>query len=134
VVSGAVSFRHEKFVPLGGPDGGEGGQGGNVILRANGNTSDLGKYRFRKVFQAENGEPGQGGKRKGRRGKDLILEVPLGTRVIDVKNEILIADLVTDGQEVIVARGGRGGLGNVSFASSTNQAPRLAQKEKLGKS
>jgi GTP-binding protein len=129
---GAVSFRHEKFVPLGGPDGGEGGQGGNVILRANGNTSDLGKYRFRKVFQAENGEPGQGGKRKGRRGKDLILEVPLGTRVIDAKNEILMADLVADGQEVIVARGGRGGLGNVSFASSTNQAPRLAQKGETG--
>lgn len=130
--SGAVSFRHEKYVPLGGPDGGEGGRGGNVIIRATKDVSNLNRYRFRKVYQAECGRPGGGGNRKGRQGRDIVLEVPPGTRVVNKASGALLADLVVAGQEITVAKGGAGGLGNASFVSSTNQVPRLAQKGGVG--
>jgi len=132
---GAISFRREKFVPYGGPDGGDGGNGGNVIVRAEPAVTDLRKYRYRKVYRAASGKHGTGQRKHGRNGGDLVLAVPPGTLLTAKKakpdNE-LIADLKDGGQQVIVARGGRGGMGNAHFASSTNQAPRIAQRGEPG--
>ncbi len=128
---GVVSFRREKFVPYGGPDGGDGGDGGNVLLKADSGISDLKMFKPHKVYKAGNGTHGQGQKKHGKRGQDLILHVPVGTIAIGIggtAHEMLVADCETDGQEEIVATGGRGGQGNVHFATSTNQAPRIAQK------
>ncbi len=128
---GVVSFRREKFVPYGGPDGGDGGDGGNVLLKADSGITDLKMYKPHKVYKAYNGGHGQGQKKHGKRGQDLVLYVPVGTIAIGLggtAHEMLVADCETDGQEEIVAVGGRGGQGNVHFATSTNQAPRIAQK------
>ncbi len=132
---GAVSFRHEKFVPFGGPDGGDGGNGADVIVRADPNLSDLSDYRRRRIFHAEKGGNGRGKKMYGKNGDDLIIPVPLGTLVFDVKagaEPVLLADLKAAGEEVVAARGGRGGRGNVHFKTSTNQAPQEADKGKPG--
>jgi GTP-binding protein len=122
--SGCVSFRREKFVPKGGPDGGDGGDGGSVIVEADANLGTLLDFRFRKHFQAERGQHGQGGMRHGRRGRDVILRVPVGTIVRDAATGEVLADLVEAGQKCVVARGGKGGRGNARFATSTHQAPR----------
>jgi len=132
---GVISFRREKFVPYGGPDGGDGGNGGNVVVRAESAVTDLRKYWYRKVYRAANGKHGAGKKKHGRNGSDFVLTVPLGTLVTDKKampdNE-LIADLKETGEEAIVAKGGRGGMGNAHFVSSTHQAPRIAQRGEPG--
>lgn len=129
--NGAISFRREKFVPFGGPDGGDGGDGGDVILRADPDASNLLRFRYMSLHRAGNGTPGQGKKKHGRKGKDLILRVPAGTMVwenIQADNKVLLIDLAQPGQEARIARGGRGGWGNTQFVSSTKQAPRIAHK------
>ncbi len=133
--SGIISFRQEKFVPFGGPDGGDGGDGGDVIIKADPSVTSLRIFRQKRSYQAGNGMNGWGKKKHGRKGDDLILNVPLGT-VVSYKSQTggttLIADLEESGQKVVVARGGKGGLGNIHFVSSTNQAPRIAQKGEAG--
>lgn len=121
---GCVSFRREKYVPKGGPDGGNGGDGGSVILKVDGNMRTLLDFRYKKRFQAANGRPGEGGNRSGARGEDLIIGVPPGTLVYDQSSGALLADLVQKGQMISIAKGGRGGRGNASFATATNQTPR----------
>lgn len=126
--SGCVAFRREKYVPLGGPSGGDGGDGGSVIFRAREGVNSLMQFAHRKHWRAENGHPGQGSDRHGRNGQDLLVDVPPGTVIIDTESGMIIRDLVRDGDQVIVARGGRGGKGNAHFKSSVNQAPREATK------
>ena len=123
---GVVSFFREKFIPKGGPDGGDGGRGGNVYLRASEHVDSLAKLS-RRHYKAAPGAHGQGGNRHGRAGEDLYIEVPLGTRVYDAESGELLADLVEPGQTVLVARGGEGGRGNAAFTSPTRQAPRFAE-------
>lgn len=133
--NGVVSFRREKFVPYGGPDGGNGGVGGSVYLVGDESVSTLLAFRYKKHFRAERGAHGKGKNMHGRQGKDLFIKVPLGTQVRR-ENEggtlILVADIVEQGQQVLVASGGRGGYGNAHFVSSTNQAPRAAENGKPG--
>ncbi len=135
--NGAVSFHREKFIPEGGPDGGRGGRGGHVILIANAQINTLRRYRRGATFRADAGQPGGANKRRGRDGADLMLEVPTGTiaSVLDGRGEPIeqLADLTHDGQGVLVARGGRGGHGNTFFRSSTNRAPRVAQRGQPGR-
>ncbi len=128
---GCVSFRREKYVPKGGPDGGNGGDGGCVILRANSNLSTLMDLRHRKKYQAGNGKNGMGKCRDGKRGEHVVIQVPPGTLVFDVDHNTLIEDLKDSGQECIVAKGGKGGWGNVHFATSTYQVPDFAEKGSL---
>ena len=122
---GAVSFRHEIYIPKGGPDGGDGGKGGDIIFRADKNTNTLIDFRFSPIITAENGKNGSGQRSAGRSGKDLILDVPIGTVVY--KDGVLIADFTKDGEEAIIAHGGAGGFGNAHFKSSTRQAPIIAE-------
>jgi GTP-binding protein len=131
---GAISFRHEKYVPYGGPDGGDGGGGGDVVVAVDKSMSDLRHYRRNRLYKAKNGGNGSGRKKHGRRGESLLLPVPAGTIVTDSTegSDGLLADCSSPGQKEIVARGGRGGLGNVHYASSTNQTPRIAQKGEVG--
>lgn len=130
---GAVSFRHEKFVPFGGPDGGNGGDGGSVIIRADGALDDLYKYKRKRVYKAENGHNASGRKKHGRSGRDLVLSVPPGTFLKYVSEyEDTEVDLVSIGDEAVVARGGKGGWGNVHYATSVNQAPHIAQRGEAG--
>jgi GTP-binding protein len=126
---GVVAFRREKFVPYGGPDGGDGGNGGDVIIQASASEDSLRKYRQKKLHRAENGRAGSGNKKHGKDGVSLVLNVPPGTLVsaLDGNEKVLLVDLEKLGDEAIVARGGRGGWGNTHFASSTNQAPKIAQ-------
>jgi GTPase len=128
--NGVVSFRREKFVPLGGPDGGDGGRGGSVYLVARAGVSTLLEFARRRQFQAQNGGPGRGARQHGKAGEDLVVEVPPGTLVR--ADDGLTADLVRVGDTALVARGGRGGLGNTHFATSTQRAPRIAQKGEPG--
>ena len=133
--NGAVSFRREKFVPFGGPDGGDGGDGGNVIIMADSSIADLRVFRRKRFYRARDGQHGKGKKQHGKKGDNLILAVPVGTLVlnkIQIGGDPLIADLEEAGQQVVVAGGGKGGLGNTHFASSTNQAPRIAEKGEAG--
>ncbi len=130
--NGSSHFRREKFIPFGGPDGGDGGRGGSVYLEATSNTNTLIDYRYRSHFKAGSGGPGARQKMHGAKGEDVILKVPCGTIVRDADNNELIADLVEEGQRVMAARGGRGGLGNTHFATATNQAPHEAQKGEPG--
>ena len=133
--NGAISFRREKYVPFGGPDGGDGGNGGDVVVSAEGGVTGLRTFSRKRSFKAVAGEHGMGQKKHGRNGKELVLSVPVGTLVWGKRRgsgEALIADLERPGQRVVVAHGGRGGSGNTHFASSTNQAPRLAQKGEAG--
>lgn len=122
---GAVSFRHEIYIPKGGPDGGDGGRGGSIILRADKDTNTLLDFRFNPELHAENGKNGAGSRSAGRSGKDLIVEVPIGTVV--KRNGEIIADLTKDKEEAIIARGGDGGFGNAHFKSSTRQTPVVAE-------
>jgi len=126
--NGCVSFRREKFVPKGGPDGGDGGNGGNVIIEASQKLSSLIDFSYRSHFLAEKGAHGQGKNKHGRNGKNLVISVPTGSLIKDSETCETIADLVADGQKIIVAQGGKGGRGNTHFASSTNRTPRFAGK------
>jgi GTP-binding protein len=130
--NGSVSFRREKFVPLGGPDGGNGGSGGDVYVVANRHLNTLIQFQRQQHFRAESGGKGDRKDMHGKRGKDLLIDVPPGTVVRDAQTGELLADLVQDGQTTLVARGGRGGRGNAFFASPTNQAPRIAEKGEPG--
>ena len=125
--NGAISFRREKYVPKGGPDGGDGGNGGSVFIKATAKKNTLIDFKYKKHFVAENGRPGEGGKRHGKSGKNLIVEVPIGTVVKDAESKEIIADLKKDNQIVCVARGGKGGKGNSHFATPTYQTPRIAE-------
>ncbi|MFP4588016.1 MAG: GTPase ObgE [Desulfohalobiaceae bacterium] len=127
---GCVSFRREKYVPKGGPDGGHGGNGGDVYLQASEALLTLYDFRWKKVFQAQNGMPGQGKDKTGRDGQDLYIQVPMGTQAFELDQAQglrLVADLVSPGQTTLLARGGRGGKGNIHFKSSTQRTPRYAQ-------
>jgi GTP-binding protein len=130
--NGCVSFRREKFVPKGGPDGGDGGDGGNVIIEASKRLSSLIDFRYRSHFLAEKGVHGQGKKKHGRSGSDCVVKVPAGSLIKDAETGEVIVDLIEDGQNVIVAKGGKGGRGNTHFASSIKRAPRVAGKGKPG--
>ncbi|MHB8859156.1 MAG: GTPase ObgE [Thermoleophilia bacterium] len=124
--NGCMSFRREKFVPKGGPDGGDGGDGGDVILQATNRMRDLMFFQRQRHFRGENGRPGQGANKHGKRGDDAVVAVPPGTQIRDENGELL-ADLTTDGQRFIIAHGGEGGRGNARFATSTRRAPRFAE-------
>ncbi len=130
--NGCVSFRREKYVPNGGPDGGNGGRGGDVTIRADRNVNTLQEYRFQRHFAAGNGEDGKGKKMAGAGGADLVLKVPPGTLILESESRELVADLRNDGDEVLVAKGGAGGRGNMNFANPVRQAPRFATAGKLG--
>jgi GTP-binding protein len=130
--NGIVSFRREKFIPKGGPDGGDGGRGGDVILRADRQLTTLMDYRYKSSYHAQRGDHGQGAKRTGKAGSDIFLRVPCGTIIKDAETEEIIADLIRDSDSIIVAKGGKGGRGNVHFKSSTIQAPRKAEKGQPG--
>ena len=129
---GSPSFRREKFIEYGGPDGGDGGKGGSVILKTEKNLNTLIDYRFQQHHKAKRGNNGSGQNRTGRSGDDLVLKVPLGTQVFEEDNKTLIYDFIKNGDEFIVASGGKGGLGNTRFKSSTNRAPRKFTKGTLG--
>ncbi len=122
--NGCMSFRREKHVPKGGPNGGDGGHGGSVIVRARNGVNSLVQFAHQKHWRAEPGAPGGSADKHGRNGQDLILEVPPGTILMDSESGLVIKDLVKDGEEVVAARGGKGGWGNTHFKNSTNQAPR----------
>ena len=122
--NGVASFRREKFVPFGGPDGGDGGRGGSIYIQADDDTSTLVDYRYTRRFRAERGKNGSGANCSGRGGEDIILKGPVGTTIEDTESGDIIGDLVADGQRVKVANGGDGGLGNTHFKSSTNRSPR----------
>jgi GTPase len=130
--AGSVHFRREKHVPKGGPDGGDGGRGGHIILRGNSQHWTLLHLKYKKHVIAEEGKNGEGGRRKGRDGKDVILEVPLGTVAKDAETMEVLFEITEDAQEVILTPGGRGGLGNDHFKTATNQAPHYAQPGEPG--
>lgn len=129
---GMSSFRHEKFVPKGGPNGGDGGQGGNVVLVADRNVNTLVDFRFRRLFKAKPGGKGEGSNKYGRNAEDLLITVPLGTIVKDEETGQVMADLSRDGQRAIVAKGGRGGRGNWHFRTSANRTPTFAERGEPG--
>jgi len=129
---GSPSFRREKFIEYGGPDGGDGGKGGSVILKAEQNLNTLIDYRYQQHHKAERGDNGAGQNKTGKSGEDLILKVPLGTQVFEEDNKTLIFDFIKIGEEFVAAAGGKGGLGNTRFKSSTNRAPRKFTKGALG--
>ena len=130
--NGCVSFRREKYVPFGGPNGGDGGKGGDVYLVVNPHLNTLVAFKRQRHFKAQRGGHGRGKNQTGRSGEDLVIEVPPGTVVRDAKTGEFIADLTEPGQKVLVARGGRGGRGNAAFATPTNQAPRIAERGEPG--
>ena len=123
--NGAVSFRREIYIPKGGPDGGDGGKGGDIVFKADKDTNTLIDFRYTPILTAENGKNGSGTRSAGRSGKDLIVEVPIGTVV--KRDGKVLADLTEDGQTAIIAKGGEGGFGNAHFKSSTRQAPIIAE-------
>ena len=130
--NGAVSFRREKFVEFGGPDGGGGGRGGDVIVECAANLNTLLDYRYRQHFKAKKGGYGMGQNRSGAKGADVVLQVPPGTQIFEEDGETLIVDLTKPGERIVLARGGNGGFGNTHFKSSTNQAPRHANPGQKG--
>lgn len=129
---GAVSFRREKYVPYGGPDGGNGANGGSLYFEGDENLNTLVNFRGRKVYRAPNGESGRGSQMDGATGEDLIIKVPVGTLIYNVETGLLMEDITEHGQRKLIAEGGRGGLGNTYFKSSTNQAPQYAQQGQPG--
>ena len=129
---GAISWRREKYVPDGGPDGGDGGRGGSIILEADQDVGTLLDFKYHPIYKAESGEPGRGQQQFGKAGQDLILKVPVGTIVRECESGAAIADLREDGQQFVVAKGGSGGKGNVHFKSSIRQAPRFAKPGGFG--
>jgi len=130
--SGSASMRREKFIEYGGPDGGNGGKGASIILKAERNLNTLIDYRYTQHFKAEKGENGKGKNKTGKTGKDLILKVPIGTQILEEDNKTLLFDFKNEKEEFVVANGGRGGLGNTNFKSSTNRAPRKFTKGTTG--
>ena len=130
--SGSASFRREKFVEFGGPDGGDGGDGGSIIFEAERNLNTLIDFRYAQHFKAENGKPGSKRNKTGANGKDLILKIPVGTQIYEEDNNTLIYDFKKNKEKYLLASGGKGGLGNVRFKSSTNRAPRKKTKGKEG--
>lgn len=132
--NGCVSFRREKFIPYGGPDGGDGGKGGSVYMIADDDANTLVDYRYTRKFRAERGQNGMGANCSGKGGGDVVLKVPVGTTVVDEETGEVLGDLVEVGQKLLVARGGRGGLGNIHFKSSTNRAPRKSTPGQPGES
>ena len=130
--NGSPSFRREKFIEYGGPDGGDGGKGGSVLLKSEQNLNTLIDYRYQQHHKAERGQNGMGQNRTGKGGEDLILKVPLGTQVFEEDNKTLIYDFIKSGEKFIAAAGGKGGLGNTRFKSSTNRAPKKFTKGTLG--
>ena len=130
--SGSPSFRREKFIEFGGPDGGDGGKGGSVILNSERNLNTLIDYRYKQHFRAERGEDGKGKNKTGKSGEDLVLKVPIGTQVFEEDNKTLIFDFKNENEKYIAAIGGKGGFGNTKFKSSTNRAPRKFTKGKIG--
>lgn len=131
---GCISFRREKFIAKGGPDGGDGGRGGNVTFKADSNISSLLDFRYKKKMKAENGRPGGGALKTGRSGKHMIVQVPKGTIIKNLEDGKTLSDLDEENKEVIIAKGGRGGHGNDHFKSATNQAPRNAEDGRKGQS
>jgi len=132
--SGSAGFRREKFIEFGGPDGGDGGQGGSIIFVADRNLNTLIDFRYQQHFKAEKGKDGKGKKKTGKSGKDLILKVPIGTQIYEEDNNTLIEDLSSPEQKIIIANGGKAGLGNVRFKSSTNRTPRKKTDGSKGES
>lgn len=130
--NGCVSFRREKFVPKGGPDGGDGGNGGSCIFRAKSGLTTLMDLKYRKRFEAESGEHGRGKQQFGKKGKDVLVDVPVGTVLWNVGKNKIVADFTKQSQTFTVAKGGRGGRGNARYATATRQAPRIAQEGKKG--
>ena len=130
--SGSASFRREKFIEFGGPNGGDGGKGGPIIISSEKNLNTLIDFRYKQHFKSEKGEDGKSKNRTGRNGSDLILKVPVGTQIFEEDDNTLIFDFTKNGQRFVVANGGKGGLGNVRFKSSTNRAPRKTTKGRLG--
>ncbi len=130
--SGSASFRREKFVEFGGPDGGDGGDGGSILFEAERNLNTLIDYRYSQHFKAENGKPGSKKNKTGANGKDLVLKVPIGTQIYEEDNNTIIYDFKKNKEKYLVATGGKGGLGNVRFKSSTNRAPRKKTNGKNG--
>jgi GTP-binding protein len=130
--NGCVAWRREKFVPMGGPAGGNGGKGGDVILKADSRLQTLMDFKYTKHFKAKKGQHGSGSNKHGKAGEDLVLKVPVGTVVKDAETGEILADLTQDGQEVVVAKGGKGGKGNAAFKSSTNQSPDYAEEGEKG--
>ena len=124
---GSASFRREKFVPRGGPDGGDGGKGGDVVIAGRSHLTSLLDFRYKRIYRAEKGKNGSGGDKKGRGGKDIIVSVPLGTIVYDEKDNSILCDITKDGELFVVAKGGRGGKGNSHFATPTRRAPTTFQ-------
>jgi GTPase len=131
---GCVSFRREKYIPRGGPDGGDGGKGGDVVLRVVSGKRTLYDFRHRKLFRAENGQQGQGRQKTGRDGADLVIGLPPGTLILDAETGRVIADLVEASQTFVAVKGGRGGQGNTRFKSATHRAPRFSQPGEPGQS
>ena len=129
---GCLSFRRAKNLPKGGPDGGDGGSGGNIVLKSNASLNTLAKFRYEKYFSAESGKKGLSNNKSGADGKDLFIEVPVGTIIYDESFDHKVADLDSDSKEVIVAKGGKGGSGNVRFKSSTNRSPRRTTQGQEG--
>jgi GTPase len=129
--NGALSFRHEKFKARGGPDGGDGGHGGDVVLQASRNQNTLAAFRYKKLLQAKDGQPGGKRRRHGKNGENLRVDVPVGTQVLDSGGQV-VTDLTQDGQTFMLAQGGHGGFGNAHFTSSTRQAPMVAEKGEKG--
>ena len=130
--SGSPSFRREKFIEFGGPDGGDGGKGGSIILKSERNLNTLIDFRYQQHFKAKRGGDGKGKNKTGKSGENLYLKVPIGTQVFEEDNKTLIYDFLKIGEEFVVATGGKGGLGNTRFKSSTNRAPKKFTKGKKG--
>jgi GTP-binding protein len=130
--NGVASFRREKYIPMGGPDGGDGGRGGSIYMEADRNLNTLVDYRYTRKFLAKRGENGRGSDCYGRAGDDIVLRVPVGTVIYDAHTQAILADLPRHGMKVMLARGGKGGLGNLHFKSSTNRAPRQHTKGEAG--
>lgn len=129
---GCISFRREKFIEHGGPDGGDGGRGGSVMVECVGGLNTLIDYRYQQHFKAKRGQGGMGSNCTGKASDDLVMKLPVGTQIFEDDKETLVADLTEEGQKFILAKGGRGGLGNAQFKSSTNQSPRFAQPGEPG--
>ncbi len=131
---GSVHFRREKFIPKGGPDGGDGGRGGHIVFCTDSNLHTLQDIRYRKKYKAEDGTSGGGSRKTGRNGKDVIVLVPIGTIIREKESKEIVADLVNNSETIIVCQGGKGGKGNIRFKSSTNRSPMKAQSGLLGES
>lgn len=130
--NGAVAWRREKYEPTGGPAGGDGGNGGSIIIKATRNLSTLDEFRYKSKYKAQNGQPGGKNKKFGKKGDDLIIKVPVGTILREANSNIIIKDFKLDGEEFLIAKGGKGGRGNVHFKNSIRQAPRFAENGKKG--